>query len=491
KLAGKTIFITGASRGIGKAIALKAAQDGANIVIAAKTTEPHPKLPGTIYTAAREGKFIVANNNFFCYSSLGSCREILVDSPEITQLSCSHTSLHCRCNLTPASNLCEAASKSLSNNAPPHCEVCKSICSCLALFAVETAGGKCLPCAVDIRDEDAVNKAVQDAVKKFGGIDILVNNASAISLTGTLDTPMKRYDLMNSINARGTFLCSQACLPYLKTAKNPHILNISPPLNMKPYWFKSHVAYTMAKYGMSMCVLGMAEEFKDVGISVNALWPKTGLLSIRSKIAVHPLCNFHFQPLAFSLHAYVLKSFVTRSYPTANRPSNNWALQAEPLPVFLTLFLFLTGSKLLPDFFLDVEGYDPQEMLESQKKMTQSASQGSSGEGVAQIFDKIKSLGDEELVRSVNGVFEFHLEGKEPGVWFVDLKNNSGNVGSGSFPGGDANCTMNLDSEDFVKMFKGELNPTQAFMGGKLKIKGDMMLAMKLEKLMGKMKSKL
>ncbi|KAJ7352750.1 Hydroxysteroid dehydrogenase-like protein 2 [Desmophyllum pertusum] len=181
KLAGKTIFITGASRGIGKAIALKAAKDGANIVIAAKTTEPHPKLPGTIYTAAKE---------------------------------------------------------------------------------VEEAGGKCLPCAVDIRDEGAVTKAVQEAVKTFGGIDILINNASAISLTGTLETPMKS---------------SQACLPYLKTGKNSHILNISPPLNMNPHWFKGHVAYTMAKYGMSMCVLGMAQEFKDDGIAVNALWPKTAI----------------------------------------------------------------------------------------------------------------------------------------------------------------------------------------------------------------------
>ncbi|XP_046845992.1 hydroxysteroid dehydrogenase-like protein 2 isoform X1 [Xenia sp. Carnegie-2017] len=200
KLAGKTIFISGASRGIGKAIALKAAKDGANIVIAAKTAEPHPKLPGTIYTAAEE---------------------------------------------------------------------------------VEKAGGQCLPCIVDIRDESAVKTAVEKAVQKFGGIDILVNNASAISLTGTLATPMKRYDLMNGVNTRGTFLCSQACIPYLKVAKNPHILNISPPLNMKPLWFK---AYTIAKYGMSMCVLGMAmcvlgmaEEFKDDGVAVNALWPKTAI----------------------------------------------------------------------------------------------------------------------------------------------------------------------------------------------------------------------
>ncbi len=193
-LAGKTLFITGASRGIGKAIALRAAQDGANVVIAAKTAEPHPKLPGTIYSAAEE---------------------------------------------------------------------------------IEKAGGKALPIQVDIRDEAQVVAAVAAAVERFGGIDILVNNASAISLTGTLDTPMKRYDLMNGVNARGTFLCSQVCLPHLLKAANPHILNLSPPLNLDPQWFGPHVAYTMAKYGMSMCVLGMAEEFKSEGVAVNALWPRT------------------------------------------------------------------------------------------------------------------------------------------------------------------------------------------------------------------------
>lgn len=193
-LQGKTIFITGATRGIGLAIALRAAQDGANIVIVAKTTEPHPKLPGTIYTAAAE---------------------------------------------------------------------------------IEEAGGKALPVQTDIRDEAQIAAAVGQAVDQFGGIDILVNNASAISLTGTLETPMKRYDLMNQVNARGTFASSQACLPHLLKAENPHILTLSPPLAMKPHWFKKHTAYTMAKYGMSMCVLGMAEEFRKQGVAVNALWPRT------------------------------------------------------------------------------------------------------------------------------------------------------------------------------------------------------------------------
>ncbi|MCB9640673.1 MAG: NAD(P)-dependent oxidoreductase [Myxococcales bacterium] len=195
-LSGKTIFITGASRGIGLAIAKRAANDGANIVIAAKTTEPHPKLPGTIYTAAEE---------------------------------------------------------------------------------IEAAGGKALPCIVDVRDEEQIQSAVDQAVDIFGGIDILINNASAINLTGTLETSMKRYDLMHQINIRGTYLTSKICIPHLLKADNPHVLNISPPLNLDPLWFANHVAYTMAKYGMSMCVLGMAEEFKDQGIAFNALWPKTAI----------------------------------------------------------------------------------------------------------------------------------------------------------------------------------------------------------------------
>ncbi len=193
-LTGKTLFISGGSRGIGKAIALRAARDGANVVIAAKTGEPHPKLPGTVFTAAKE---------------------------------------------------------------------------------VEAAGGTALPCVVDIRYEEQVEGAVAKAVETFGGIDIVVNNASAISPTSTLYTPMKRFDLMHQVNTRGTFLCSKTCLPHLLKAENPHILNLSPPLNMETRWFAPHVAYTMAKYGMSMCVLGMAGEFKDKGVAVNALWPKT------------------------------------------------------------------------------------------------------------------------------------------------------------------------------------------------------------------------
>ena len=197
-LRNKTVFITGASRGIGHAIAMRAAADGANVVIAAKTTEPHPKLPGTIHTAAAD---------------------------------------------------------------------------------VERAGGRALAVATDIRDEAQVEAAIAAAVERFGGIDILVNNASAISLTGTLETPMKRFDLMHQINVRGTYLCTQKAVPHLQQSANPHVLNISPPLKstLSAKWFAPHVAYTMSKYGMSLCVLGMAEEFRDAGIAVNALWPRTAI----------------------------------------------------------------------------------------------------------------------------------------------------------------------------------------------------------------------
>jgi citronellol/citronellal dehydrogenase len=195
-LQGKTLLITGASRGIGLAIGKRAAQDGANVAVLAKTAEPHPKLPGTIHTAVEE---------------------------------------------------------------------------------INSAGGKGLAIQTDIRFEDQVDAAVAKTIETFGGIDILVNNASAISLTGTLQTPMKRYDLMHQINTRGTYLVSQKCMPELLKADNPHILNLSPPLSMKAKWFGPHVAYTMAKYGMSMCVLGMAAEFTKQGVACNALWPQTAI----------------------------------------------------------------------------------------------------------------------------------------------------------------------------------------------------------------------
>ena len=193
-LAGRTVFVTGASRGIGRAIAVRCAADGANVVVAAKSDRRHPKLPGTIQETAR---------------------------------------------------------------------------------AVEEAGGRALAVKLDVRDEASVENAVAAAVERFGGIDALVNNASAISLTGTLETPVRRFDLMMAVNTRGTWLCSRACLPHLLEAPNPHILNIAPPPDLDPGWFRDHTAYTIAKYGMSLCVLGMAAEFAARGVAVNALWPRT------------------------------------------------------------------------------------------------------------------------------------------------------------------------------------------------------------------------
>ena len=193
-LEGKTLFISGASRGIGLAVALRAARDGAGVALIAKTAEPHPKLEGTVYTAAE---------------------------------------------------------------------------------AIEQAGGQALAIVGDIRDDAQVFAAVEQTVDRFGGIDVCVNNASAINLSGTEALEMKRYDLMQDINTRGTFLVSKACIPHLKRAKNPHVLTMSPPLSLDPKWFKAHVGYTIAKYGMSMCTLGMAEEFRDDGIAFNSLWPRT------------------------------------------------------------------------------------------------------------------------------------------------------------------------------------------------------------------------
>jgi len=275
-LAGKTMFVSGASRGIGLAIALRAARDGANIVIAAKTVEPHPKLSGTIHTAAAE---------------------------------------------------------------------------------IERAGGKALAVAVDIRDEAAVQDAVAEAVSRFGGIDILVNNASAISLTGTLATPMKRFDLMFGVNVRGTFLCSQACLPHLLEAaaagRNPHILTLSPPLNLRPQWFKDHVAYTIAKYGMSMCVLGMAEEFRTAGIAVNALWPRTVIAT--AALAMIPGMEGHLEncrkPEILADAAHAILSRPSRE-ATGNFYIDEDVLAREGVTDFAP-YAVKAGAALLPDIFLD------------------------------------------------------------------------------------------------------------------------------------------
>jgi len=270
-LNGKTLFITGASRGIGKAIALRAARDGANIVLAAKSVRSRERLPGTVYSAAAE---------------------------------------------------------------------------------IEAAGGRALPVPTDIRDEEQVQRAVEQAVATFGGIDILVNNASAIFLAGTLETPMKRFDLMFSVNVRGTFACSQACLPHLREAENPHILTLSPPLNMNPRWFRDHVAYTMAKYGMSMCVLGMAEEFRAAGVAVNALWPRTVIATAALAMlgdAVRPGQCRTPEILADAAHAILTRD--------SRNCTGNFFLDDEVLTqagvTDLERYAVEPGTPLCPDLFLD------------------------------------------------------------------------------------------------------------------------------------------
>ncbi|XP_054613567.1 hydroxysteroid dehydrogenase-like protein 2 [Dunckerocampus dactyliophorus] len=412
KLAGCTLFITGASRGIGKAIALKAAKDGANIVIAAKTVQPHPKLPGTIYTAAQE---------------------------------------------------------------------------------VEQVGGKALACVVDIRDERQVEAAVQKAVEKFGGIDILVNNASAINLTGTLDTPMKKVDLMLGINLRGTYMTSKLVIPHLLKAPSPHILNLSPPLNLNPVWFKNHTAYTMAKYGMSMCVLGMAEEFRGQ-IAVNALWPKTAIQTAAMDMLGGDGVGKQCRKVDIMADA---------AYAVLSRPKDftgHFLVDEDVLRergvCDLDRYAVQPGHPLLPDFFLD-EAPDVlvQQMEQHGATLTFKAPSSSaappSGEPIENTFEVIRGVLSEDVVKSTQAVYQFDLSGEHGGVWFLDLKSGSGDAGRGQ-PATKADVVMTMDSGDFSKMFAGKLKPTIAFMSGKLRIKGDMTLALKLEKMMSRMnKSKL
>jgi len=274
-LRGKTLFVSGGFRGIGLAIALRAARDGANVAIAAKTSEPNPKLPGTIHSAAAE---------------------------------------------------------------------------------IEQAGGHALPLVCDIRDETSVQAAVAATVRHFGGIDMLLNNASAISLTGTLETRMKRFDLMFGVNVRGTFLCSQACLSHLKLSavagRNPHILTLSPPLNMDPKWFAPHVAYTIAKYGMSLCVLGMAEEFRGDGIAVNALWPRT--LIATAAVAMIPGAREQLdrarQPSIMADAAHAILNRDARA-TTGNFFIDDEVLRDAGVTDF-DRYAVKPGMPLLPDLFL-------------------------------------------------------------------------------------------------------------------------------------------
>jgi|TARA_B100001093_G_scaffold171665_1_gene164491 citronellol/citronellal dehydrogenase len=270
-LKNKTLFVSGASRGIGLAIAKRAAKDGANVILAAKTAEPHPKLPGTIYTAAEE---------------------------------------------------------------------------------IEEVGGKALPVVCDIRDEENVRNAVNKGLDHFGAIDICINNASAIQLTGTLQTDMKRYDLMNQINSRGTFLVSKVCLPHLIKSDNPHILNLSPPLDMDPKWFGPHVAYTMAKFGMSLCVLGMAEEFKEEGVAVNALWPRTAVATaaIKNALGGDSIMNISRSPEIMADAAHVILTKNSREF-TGNFCIDDNLLADNGVTDF-SQYAEVPFAELAPDFFV-------------------------------------------------------------------------------------------------------------------------------------------
>ena len=275
-LAGKTFFISGASRGIGLAIALRAARDGANVAVVAKTVEPHPKLPGTIFSAAED---------------------------------------------------------------------------------IEKAGGRALPLVCDIRFEDQVFDAVEKTVAAFGGIDVCVNNASAISLTPTLKTDMKRYDLMNGINGRGTFLCSKATIPHLKRSSNPHILTLSPPLDIDAKWFAPHVAYTIAKYTMSLCTLGMAEEFRQDGIAVNSLWPLTTIdtAAVRNLLGGETVARVSRKPEIIADAAYVILNRPSREC-TGNFFIDEEVLRSEGVEDF-SIYAHDPDAVLAPDFFIPDESF--------------------------------------------------------------------------------------------------------------------------------------
>ena len=283
-LANKVVFITGGSRGIGLEIGKRAARDGAKVVLAAKTAEPHPKLPGTIFTAAEE---------------------------------------------------------------------------------IIEAGGEALPLILDVRDEENVLKAVEETVSHFGGIDICVNNASAISLTKTPDTDMKRYDLMHQINGRGTYLVSKYCIPHLKKSSNPHILNLAPPLDMKAKWFGPHLAYTMAKFTMSMCVLGMAEELKADGIAVNGVWPRTAIATaaVKNVLGGEELMNISRKPEIMADAAYEIFIKDSKEF-TGNFCIDDLVLHESGVKDF-TKYAEVSFDKLAPDFFVPDDTPMPEEIKNS------------------------------------------------------------------------------------------------------------------------------
>lgn len=407
---GKTVFITGASRGIGKAIAMKFARDGANVVIAAKTVEPHPKLPGTIHETADE---------------------------------------------------------------------------------VNKLGGNGLAVQLDLRDENSIIKAVEDTISKFGGIDLLVNNASAIHLAPAADIPSKRFDLMNSINVRGTFLMSKHSIPHLRKAQNPHIINMSPPVLLHPQWFAAHTAYTMAKYGMSLSAYGLSAELSGE-VAVNSLWPKTAIwTAAMNMLGGEESRKGSRKPeiLADATYAIACRPKTT----TGNFYIDEEVLKEEGVSDF-EQYSMEPGAQLLPDFYLpdrllkdfssDVLKGFGQAVTGTEIKRTNE----SPGDGpVAAVFANTSAIMTDEMKADINAVIHFIVSGND---WTVLSKKDQPFAVKNDKPE-KADVTLITDEATFLKMAKGETKPTSAFMGGKLKIKGNMGLALKVEKLFVKLKAKL
>ena len=407
--------MTGSSRGIGKAIALKFAKDGANVVVAAKTVEPHPKLEGTIHQTAQE---------------------------------------------------------------------------------VEQAGGKSLAVQLDLRDEETVKNAIDKTIEKFGGIDLLVNNASAIFIAQAEDTPMKRFDLMNSINVRGTFMMSKYAIPHLKQANNPHIINLSPPLELHPQWFSTNTAYTMSKYGMSLSAYGMAAELNGQ-VGVNALWPKTAIwTAAMNMLGGNEARKGSRKPSIMADAAYAIAC--KNKSVTGNFYIDEELLAQEGVTDF-EQYAESPGSQLLPDFFLPqrlLKDFDPKLLQElaqqaSSGKATSPPSTGTSGAGdgpVAAVFAAASSAVTDEIKDDLNATLHFVISEKD---WTLVSKKDAPLQVMSSAPEGKSDVRLTTDEATFIKMAKGEVKPTSAFMSGKLKVKGSMGLALKVEKLFGKLKGKL
>lgn len=409
--AGKTVFVTGSSRGIGKAIALKFARDGANVVVAAKTVEPHPKLEGTINITAKE---------------------------------------------------------------------------------VEDAGGKSLAVQLDLRDEETVKSAIDKTISKFGGIDLLVNNASAINIAQAEDITMKRFDLMNSINVRGTYMMSKYAIPHLKKAQNPHIINLSPPLELQHQWFSQNTAYTMSKYGMSLAAYGLSCELKGV-VGVNSLWPKSAIwTAAMNMLGGEESRKGSRKPSIMADAAYAIAC--RDKTVTGNFYIDEELLKEEGVTNF-EQYAEEPGSPLLPDFFLPdrvLKDFDPNLLKDLTKQVTNkdaSGGGGSSNEGpVAAIFSSASAVMTDDIKNSLNAVLHFVISGSD---WTLVSKKDKAFEVRKEAPTDKADVVMTTDDGTFVKMVKGEIKPTSAFMSGKLKVKGNMGLALKVEKLFGKLKAKL